>query len=439
MPLHAIGLNHESAKLALREQVAFVAEEIENAHTELLKLGTVAEGVILSTCNRTEILVQSEAKASELHAAVLDWLSGSRGLESKLLQDTLYHREGDDALRHIIRVAAGLDSLVLGEPQIFGQLKSSVAIANQQGGIGPRLNEAFEHVYQAVKRIRTHTAIGRNPVSVAFAAVSLAQRIFSRLDQSRILLLGAGETAELVARHFGEKGVREMVVANRSLPGALKLAKQFSAKAALLSEIHAHLPAADIIVSSTASQLPVLGKGAVESAIAHRRRRPVFIVDLAVPRDVEPEVAELDDVYLYTVDDLAQVIDEGRKQRSDAASQAESYIDQALGEYTRALAERDAVDSVVSLRKALHSLAESEREKALASLRAGLPPEAIINRLTHALTNKILHEPTRNLRAAARDHDHEAAHQFLRMMGLDPADESDSSAARPPGDQTDTQ
>lgn len=427
MAFYAFGLNHNTAPIALREQVAFVADEIKGAHDSLLSLPSVKECVLLSTCNRTELLVISDDAQDLLKLQLRQWISETKAIESEILDNAYYFYSGEQAARHTIRVAAGLDSLILGEPQIFGQLKSAVSIARAQATLGPELSDFLDLVFKAVKRVRTRTAIGRNAVSVAYAAVNLAQRIFSDIATSSVLLVGAGDTAELVARHFVEKGCKKITVANRSLPNALKLSEQFEGKAVLLADLPAHLAAADIIVTSTASQLPILGKGAMESALQQRKRKPVFIVDLAVPRDVEEEVADIDDIYLYTVDDLAKVIDEGRKLREQAADEAQILIDEALLEWKKDRQERTADDSVKALRADLVKLRDNELLRAQKALRNGGDPEKVVAQLAHSLTQKMLHVPSKNLRLAARENDQKSIDIFKRMMGFIGAKDIDNN------------
>ena len=306
MAFLALGINHKTASVAVRERVAFTPEKLVEALRELCRLTPSREAAILSTCNRSELYLEQDALAVD---EVLAWLADFHPLNVAELRDCAYVHADEAAVRHMMRVACGLDSLVLGEPQILGQMKSAYAVAREAGTVGPLLGRLFQATFSTAKTVRTDTAIGENPVSVAFAAVSLAKQIFADLHRSQALLIGAGETITLVARHLYEQGVKRIVVANRTLERASQLAEQFGAHAVLLSEIPNELVNSDIVISSTASQLPILGKGAVERALKQRRYKPIFMVDIAVPRDIEPEVGNLDDVYLYTVDDLHEVID----------------------------------------------------------------------------------------------------------------------------------
>lgn len=304
MAFLALGINHKTASVDVRERVAFTPEQLVEALQQLCRLTDSREAAILSTCNRSELYIEQDQLSADI---VLRWLADYHHLSLDELRASAYVHEDDAAVRHMMRVASGLDSLVLGEPQILGQMKSAYAVAREAGTIGPLLGRLFQATFNAAKQVRTDTAIGENPVSVAFAAVSLAKQIFSDLQRSQALLIGAGETITLVARHLHELGVKRIVVANRTLERASLLAEQFGAHAVLLSDIPAELVRSDIVISSTASQLPILGKGAVESALKLRKHKPIFMVDIAVPRDIEPEVGELDDVYLYSVDDLHEV------------------------------------------------------------------------------------------------------------------------------------
>ncbi|MFJ2466449.1 glutamyl-tRNA reductase, partial [Pseudomonas sp. NPDC087615] len=301
-------------------------------------------------------------------------------------------------VRHMMRVASGLDSLVLGEPQILGQMKSAYAVAREAGTIGPLLGRLFQATFNAAKQVRTDTAIGENPVSVAFAAVSLAKQIFSDLQRSQALLIGAGETITLVARHLHELGVRRIVVANRTLERASLLAEQFGAHAVLLSDIPAELVRSDIVISSTASQLPILGKGAVESALKLRKHKPIFMVDIAVPRDIEPEVGELDDVYLYSVDDLHEVVAENLKSRQGAAQAAEEMVSVGADDFMVRLRELAAVDVLKAYRQQSERLRDEELQKALRLLANGGNAEEVLGQLARGLTNKLLHAPSVQLK-----------------------------------------
>ena len=403
MTLIAFGINHKTAPVDIREKVAFAPEKMEQALHDCVNNGEVSEAAIVSTCNRTELyfsLHENEAKENDI-ASLLDWFCQYHHLKKDDIEPYIYLHSNNDAVQHILRVASGLDSLVLGEPQILGQIKDAYSTANQAGTIGRQLNRLFQHTFSVAKQVRTDTAIGANPVSVAFAAVSLSKRIFANLSEHTALLIGAGETTELVAQHLSNQGVKNIIVANRTVERAQVLANQFDGEAIALSDMPERLVEADIIIASTASQLPILGKGAVERALKQRKHRPMFMVDIAVPRDIEPEVGELDDVYLYTVDDLHEVIEEGRHSREEAAVQAEEIIINQVEHFMGWLRSLKGVDTI----RAFREQAEEKRDEQLAAaqkqLAAGKDPEEVINELARTLTNKLIHEPSAQLNQAA--------------------------------------
>ncbi len=399
MSLLVVGINHKSAPVAIRERVNFAPERMEEALAEALAVARLEEVAILSTCNRTEIFAIPAEAADPVE--VVQWLGQYHRMSLDELRACSYIHRDQDAFRHMIQVASGLDSMILGEPQIFGQLKSAFAVAAHAGGVGGELGRIFPQVFAIAKRVRTDTAIGANPVSVAYAAVNLTQHIFSDLRQTRALLIGAGETIELVAKHLYDKGVREIVVANRTLGRARELAQQFGAEAVLLAEIPEQLARADIVISSTASQLPILGKGAVESALKQRKHKPIFMLDLAVPRDIEPEVGDLDDIYLYTVDDLKEIVDEGRRSREQEARKADEIIAVGVEEFYRQLRSLNAVTTVKALRSKAEALRDAELEKAARALARGDLPDEVMAALARNLTNKLLHSPSSQLRKAS--------------------------------------
>ncbi len=400
MSLLVIGINHKSAPLAIRERVNFAPETMSEALADALIAARLDEVAILSTCNRTEIFaVAGDNDGADVR--VLNWLGHYHHVPADELRDYLYVHEERAALQHMMKVAAGLDSMILGEPQIFGQMKSAYAVAAHSGAISSELGRIFPQVFATAKRVRTDTAIGENPVSVAYAAVNLTQHIFSDLSQSRALLIGAGETIELVARHLREKGVNDIVVANRTLGRARELAEQFRAEAVLLADIPEQLAKADIVISSTASQLPILGKGAVEHALKLRKHKPIFMLDLAVPRDIEEQVGELDDIYLYTVDDLKEIVDESRKSRESEARKADVIIAAGVEDFYQQLRALNAVSTVKDLRSKAEALRDLEVEKALRALARGDAPESVLTGLARNLTNKLLHSPSSQLRRAS--------------------------------------
>jgi glutamyl-tRNA reductase len=400
MTLLTFGVNHKTAPVAIRERVTFGPDIIVAALRSLLEQPGVEEAVILSTCNRTELYcVVSDPSEEPLGR----WMSSFHGLRPNEMHPFLYVHCDRLAVRHLLRVASGLDSMVLGEPQIFGQVKAAFQTAQESGATGKLLGRLFQHAFSVAKQVRTDTAIGSSPVSVAFAAVSLARQIFTELEHQTALLLGAGETIELAARHLHQNGIGRIVVANRTVERAHSLASQFDGFAIALTEIPHHLPEADILIASTASPLPVLGKGTVETALKKRKHRPIFMVDLAVPRDIEPEVAELDDVYLYTIDDLAEVIEENRRSRIEAAVEADEIIEYHTAEFLSWLRSLDAVDLIQSYRQRAEHLRDDVLCRALRMLENGKSAEESLGFLAHTLTNKLLHAPSSRLRQAGRD------------------------------------
>ena len=401
MALLALGINHKSAHVSLRERVAFAPEQMTEALQDLLSVARIHEASILSTCNRTEIF----AVADEVDAShrILEWMAAYHHLSLADLQACHYVHVDERALRHMVEVSSGLDSLVLGEPQIFGQMKSAYAVAQEAGAVSSQLQNIFPHVFALAKKVRTDTAIGENPVSVAFAAVTLSKHIFSDLSQTRALLIGAGETIELVARHLSENGVASIVVANRTLGRAKELAQMFGAEAVLLSEVPAQLPGADIVISSTGSQLPILGKGAVEKALKQRKHKPMLMVDIAVPRDIEEQVGELEDVYLYSVDDLTEIVDANRQSRQDEVSKADEIISAGVENYMQRLRSLDVVDTLKAFREKSEQTRDAEVAKALKALENGNRPEQVVEQLARSLTNKLIHSPSTQMKKASAE------------------------------------
>lgn len=422
MTLLAFGINHNTASLELRERVAFAPEQMRDALIQANHCPGLEEVAILSTCNRTEIYVQLAGDAEPSPAQVQSWLAQYHQLQHGALDQCHYWYQDGEAVGHMMKVACGLDSLVLGEPQILGQMKSAYSVACDAGTVGRSLHSAFHQVFGIAKRVRTETAIGENPVSVAYAAVSLAQQIFSDLKRDTGLLIGAGETIELVAQHLTQHGIGKLIVANRTLERANLLAEKFNAEAILLADIPEHLHRADIVITSTASQLPLLGKGAVESALKKRRRKPMFMVDIAVPRDIEPEVGELDDVYLYSVDDLREVIDEGLRSRQQAAEKAETIVADGVEQFLRERRALDSVSTIRAYRQKAEELRDQELQKALRALEAGAPAEQVLNQLARGLTNKLLHAPTTRLKKAGATGDTHLLDFTHELFDLSPAD-----------------
>ncbi|MGH8549787.1 MAG: glutamyl-tRNA reductase [Methylococcales bacterium] len=400
MTLLALGINHNTAPVGIREKLAFSGEILRPALRELGKLSEVREAAILSTCNRTELYCGIQSP--EING-IVDWIAQNRNLRLEEFKPYLYTHLESHFIRHMFRVACGLDSLILGEPQILGQMKSAYQAAYDAGTLGKQLGQLFRSSFSTAKKVRTDTAIGSSPVSVAFAAVRLAQRIFDQLGEQTALLIGAGETIELTARHLHQQKIGRLVIANRTLNKAHDLAGQFNGFAIVLSDIPDHLAEADIVVSSTASPLPILGKGRVESAIKQRKHKPMLMIDLAVPRDIEPEVEQLRDVYLYTVDDLKNTIEENLKSRMEAADKAEEIIDGQVEQFLAWLRGEDAVSTIQALRAQAEMTRDDTLNWALFALRSGKSPEQVLNTLAHRLTNKLMHDPTARLRQAGRN------------------------------------
>jgi len=403
MKFLALGINHRTAALDIRECVAFAPERMIDALQQARDTIGIGELVIVSTCNRTELYCASGASGHLDAKKILKWLAQYHAVDLEHLTNCHYLYNDGDAIRHMMRVACGLDSMVLGEPQILGQMKSAYAVAREANTVSSLLNPVFQHSFTVAKRVRTKTAIGENPVSIAYAAVTLSRQIFSDLSKEHALLIGAGETVELVARHLRDRNIGSLTVANRTLKRAQKLAEEFKANAILLSDIPEYLHKADIVISSTASQLPILGKGAVEAALKLRKHRPMFMVDIAVPRDIEPQVGKLGDVYLYTVDDLREVIDENVRSRESAAHKAESIIDEGVETWRRQLRGLGAVETIRAVRAVAASHRDAELDKALRQLQRGEDPERILKLLARNLTNKFLHTPTVKLKQASEE------------------------------------
>lgn len=398
MKLLVLGVNHETAPVTIREKVAFSPNQLQGALTEIKSHGLVNEGVILSTCNRTEIYATLKSESTE---DLRDWLHRYFELPANSIEAFLYQYTDLEAIKHIMRVSSGLNSLVLGEPQILGQIKDAYSLAHKSGTIHQTLNCLFQHIFKTAKQVRTDTAIGSSPVSVAFSAVALSKQFFGNLSQQTALLIGAGETTELVARHLSENHIGKLIIANRTLNKAHHLAEALEGYAISLNEITAHLHEADMIISSTASPDPILTKTMVGTALKKRRNKPIFMVDIAVPRDIEPSVGDFSDTYLYTVDDLQEIIEENKRSRKDAALEAEEIIElQAENFMLQYQATQQISPIIQSFRTHAYQLKEQALTDAIRHLEQGADPKELITKLANQLTNKILHTPTQNLHKA---------------------------------------
>ncbi|HUD43050.1 MAG TPA: glutamyl-tRNA reductase [Dokdonella sp.] len=398
MALIALGLNHLTAPVSLRERVAFAPDATPEALADLSALPGVREAAILSTCNRTELYCTVEPGAEGQPG---EWLHQHHRMAGRKLDEFLYRHDDAEAVRHIFRVATGLESLVLGEPQILGQVKDAYQIARSSQTLKAPLDRLFQNTFAVAKRVRSDTRIGAHPVSVAYTAVRMVERLFADLSKACVLLIGAGETIELAARHLAESKVRRTIVANRTLETAQALATSVGGYAISLEDIARHLPEADIVISSTAAREPILDRAKVAAALASRRHRPMFLVDIAVPRDIAADVAELEDVFLYTIDDLRLVIDESLRSRQAAAKEAEALIELQVEHFMgwwRALELRNPVGE---LRRSAESHRDEVLDKARALLARGRSPDEALAFLAHTLTNKLLHAPSANLRNAA--------------------------------------
>ena len=409
MQLYTIGVNHTTAPIEIRENVAFGADSIREALSDLTNK-KAAEAAILSTCNRTEIYVQS---ADAL--PVMGWLADYHQLDLNHIQPYTYTHANQEAVKHAFRVASGLDSMVLGEPEILGQFKQSVKLAQEAGTLGTHLHQLFQRTFEVAKEVRTNTDIGGSSISMAAATVKLAQRIFGDLSEQKILFIGAGEMIILCANHFAAQKPKSMTVANRTKERGLELAEKIHAEAILLNDLPTHFADFDIVITSTASQLPIVGLGMVERAIKARKHRPIFMVDLAVPRDIEAEVAQLDDVFLYTVDDLAQVVTDGIENRQEAAVSAEMIISTRVEAFMHWLQKRNSVPTIKALRDQAETMRTAELEKAIKLIQKGESPEKVLEKLSLAITNKMLHAPSHALNRSHGD-EHERLAQQLRHI-----------------------
>jgi len=420
MPLYILGLNHNTAPVEIREQVVFEGDAVDRALAAVTALDGVAEAVVLSTCNRTEFYLDCDEPGT---AEIRSWLQCDRRMNDATAQ-SLFSLEREDAIRHLFRVACGLDSMVLGEPQILGQLKDAFRQAQQQGSVGPQLSRLFHHTFSVAKKVRTDTEIGSSPVSVAYAAVNLANQFFAGFSQHTALLIGAGVTIELVAKHLFAKDIGRLFIANRSLEKAQQLASGFDGFALPLSEIEGTLPEADILISSTASTETVVSFEQMRAAVALRRHKPVFAVDIAVPRDLDPQISKLDDVYLYGIDDLDQVIMEGQSSREAAAIDANRILDDETRRYLSIERSKEVAPIITALRDHGDLLREQVLDQARRRLAKGADQEEVLDYVTSALMKKLLHQPSVRLREAGEQSDKEFVRIVSELFGLDGDEES---------------
>jgi glutamyl-tRNA reductase len=425
MTILAYGLNYRTASLDLRERIAFPDETVHEALEAVTReVAAVSEAVIISTCNRTELHCAIEADSEH---ELTDWLADTRRITRTELDSTTYRHWDQEAARHLIRVASGLDSQVLGEPQIMGQVKLAYDTARRAGTVGPELNLLSQVTLRAAKDVRTQTEIGRNPISVAYAAVSLAQQIFADLRTKNALLIGAGETISLVADHLAGAHVGRIAIANRTLANAEVLAAKYDAEALQLTDVPERLTEFDIVISSTGSSLPIIGKGAVEAAVKQRRHKPIFMVDIAVPRDIEPGVGELPDVYLYSIDDLTGIVEANLQQRRVAAESAEGLVHEGARHYQRERRVQQGQTLLKQFRDQARETQEAELARAMKELENGQDAEKVLKRLSHNLTNKLIHAPTMAIRDASAEGRADVLDYLRGLYELPESDDSDST------------
>ncbi|MDA0273198.1 MAG: glutamyl-tRNA reductase [Proteobacteria bacterium] len=416
MNLLIIGINHTSAPVELREKVAFTPEQLEDALKDISMQAGLQEVAILSTCNRTEVIASGDNIAP---LRVINWLADYHQIDPADLEHSIYILNDNEAALHAMRVACGLDSMVVGEPQILGQFKECFDQARQFGTLGGELDHLSQTSFRVAKKVRTETAIGENSVSVAATSVTLAQQLFTDLSDCNILLIGAGETSELVGRHLVSAGIKHITVANRTIENARRLAKELDGSAIDLQSIPTKLPETDIVIAATAAQLPILGKGTVERALKSRKHRPILMVDLAVPRDIEPEVSELRDIYLYSVDDLQQIVDTNLNSRQAAARNAEAILAKEISHYRSRHQTKGAEEKLIRFRDHHNNIKTQELERAVARLEKGADPTEVLTQLANQLTNKIIHIPSVQLKAAIDDDAEELVAIISTLYKLD--------------------
>lgn len=417
MTIIALGINHKSAPVKLREKVAFSPDKLAHAFKSCPEQTNVQEVVILSTCNRTEVYIKAEQ--AEDAQKLSQWLADFHQTELDMLRQHLYIKHNDDAINHLMRVACGLDSLIVGEPQILGQVKQAYTESKNAGRIKTEFEKLFQFTFSVAKKVRTETEIGANAVSVAFAAVQLAKQIFSKLTQSNVLLIGAGETIELVAKHLQDAQAKSITVANRTLSKASGLAHALNGKAITISQIPEQLAHADIVISSTASSLPLIGRGTVATALKARKHKPMLLIDLAVPRDIESEVGELDDAYLYTVDDLQNIVEQNVANREIAAFQAEQMILNQVNQFSSWQQHFQNIDLIKNYREKAAQTRDEALQKALKQIEDGMSANEAMTQLAFKLTQSMLHGPTKALQQASKLSDDDHLNLLAKALGLD--------------------
>lgn len=394
----ACGLNHKTAPINVREKVALSSAGQDSTLNSLLSLPEVNEAIILSTCNRTEIYCDTH----DPHG-LIRWLAYEHQLSPDMLAPYTYIHKGQEGIKHALRVASGLDSMMIGEPQVLGQMKQAYQYANQQGAINTGLRPIFEYIFSASKRIRTQSGIGNNPVSVAYAGVQLISALYSDYQALNVLLIGSGETAALIAKYLHQQGVRYFTVANRTLENAEKLASVFGGKTIPISNLAQCLPEADVVITATACPIPFINKNLVEHALLQRNNQPMFFLDLAVPRNIEENILELTHVHLYNVDHLQRMTEKGMEERRQAAIHAEQLIENELSNYLHKQRSLKAKKIICDYRTQMQDLAQKELQRALKKLSAGHCQQTVLNEFSERLTNKLTHNPTTGLKQIARD------------------------------------
>ena len=415
MSLLSLGISHQTAPVDIRERVAVPDDTLREALGDLHKFANLEETSIVSTCNRTEIYCRQDSGETK---RIMEWLCGYKDIHKDDLAPFLYTHPNQYAVNHAFRVASGLDSMVLGESQILGQMKTAFSTAHQEGKTGKILNRLFQQSFSVAKKVRTETAIGANAISVAYAAVNLAKQIFTNLSDQRVLMIGAGETITLAAQHLQSQNVSQFTIANRTLERGMDLAKTLNGRAVELTDLAEELINAEIVISSTASTLPIVGKGMIESTLKKRKNKRMFLVDLAVPRDIEPEVAKLRNVYLYTVDDLREVVSENMDTRKRAAEHAEKIIDTQTDQFVQWLSNLDHEPLMRALRRQTLTLSNIELEKGLKRIQAGDEPEEVLKQFAHSISHKFLHQPTTEINSS---NDEQILSAARTLFGLKPS------------------